>query len=62
MNLDRYQCMDPHLLVGLVNTGMRNEDEDLAGLCARYDLDQETLLRKLEAAGYTYLAEHRRFS
>lgn len=53
--------MDPHLLVGVVNTAMRNEGEDLDGLCAAYDIVREGLEKRLAEGGYAYLAEQRRF-
>ena len=54
--------MDPHLLVGIVNTAMRNENEDLEGLCAAYDIDITALQIRLNKAGYQYLPEQRRFA
>lgn len=61
MNLTRYREMDPHLLVGLINTALRNDGEDLSGLVLTHDLDQEVLLERLVAIGYHYLPELRQF-
>ena len=62
MQLENYETTDPHLLVGIVNTALRNESEDLAGLCAAYDIDESVLSKRLGDAGYAYLPEQRRFS
>ena len=47
MNLSTYQSMDPHLLVGLVNTELRNNAQSLSDLCKTHDLDQEQLIERL---------------
>lgn len=62
MHLENYRTMDPHLLVGLVNTELRNHSEDLEDLCVVHDIEQDTLLTRLAEAGYTYLREEKRFS
>ena len=61
MNLTRYREMDPHLLVGLINTALRNDGEDLAGLVRTHDLDPEALQERLLAIGYRYVSELRQF-
>ena len=62
MQIENFQTMDPHLLVGVMNTAMRNESEDLDGLCAAYDIERSALEKRLADAGYTYLQEQQRFS
>jgi hypothetical protein len=57
----RYQKMDPHLLVGLVNTGLRNEADSLEDLCRTHDLDLDQLSARLESAGYAYQSEQNQF-
>ncbi|NBB78625.1 MAG: DUF4250 domain-containing protein [Verrucomicrobia bacterium] len=57
----RFQQMDPHLLVGLVNTELRNEAESLQDLCRTHDIDAEALSAHLKAAGYEYRAEQGQF-
>ncbi len=61
MNLSTYQTMDPHLLLGLVNTEMRNHAESLEDLCKTHSLDQEKLISRLAEAGYDYQTEVKQF-
>lgn len=61
MKLSNYQSMDPHLLVGLVNTALRNNFTSLDDLIATHDLDRETLEQKLRDAGYAYVASIKQF-
>ncbi|WP_379711876.1 DUF4250 domain-containing protein [Haloferula chungangensis] len=53
--------MDPHLLVGLVNTELRNQSEDLDDLVKTHALDQERLIARLAEAGYDYRPEQKQF-
>lgn len=53
--------MDPHLLVGLVNTELRNHSESLEDLVKTHDLSEEDLRRKLGEAGYDYRSEQNQF-
>lgn len=61
MNLTSFQTMDPHLLVGLVNTELRNQSESLEDLVKTHGLDQETLVSRLSEAGYDYRPEQKQF-
>ena len=61
MNLATSQTMDPHLLVGLVNTELRNHSEDLEDLVKTHGLDQEGLVSRLSEAGYDYQPEQNQF-
>lgn len=61
MNLTNYLRMDPHLLVGLVNTELRNHSESLEDLVKTHDLESEALLARLAAAGYVYQEDQRQF-
>lgn len=61
MKLSNFQSMDPHLLVGLVNTALRNDFEDLEDLVATHDLDKESLEQKLSDMGYAYVASINQF-
>ncbi len=51
-NIDR---MDPHLLVGIVNTALRNHFDSLEDLCLTHSVDQEVLSKRLELGGYEYI-------
>lgn len=61
MNLSSYQTTDPHLLLGLVNTELRNHAEDLEDLCKTHHLDRDLLVQRLSEAGYHYQAELKQF-
>lgn len=54
MDLSNYLRMDPHLLVGLVNTELRNHCDSLEDLVKTHHLEEDALLGKLAAAGYLY--------
>ncbi len=53
--------MDPHLLVGLVNTELRNNSESLDDLVKTHNLDPEALVDRLATAGYFYQEGQRQF-
>lgn len=61
MNLSRYDAMDPHLLVGLVNTELRNHADSLDDLVKTHGLDEQVLLTKLAEAGYDYQSDQQQF-
>lgn len=61
MNLTTFEKMDPHLLVGLVNTELRNNASSLEDLCKTHGLDQECLVARLESENYEYQAEQKQF-
>jgi len=61
MDWSQYASMDPHLLVGLVNTELRNQSESLDDLCRTHDIDEAALLAHLQSAGYDYMPEQKKF-
>jgi hypothetical protein len=61
MNLSNYQTTDPHLLVGLINTELRNQAEDLDDLCKTHNLSEDLLVQRLAQAGYEYRTEQKQF-
>ncbi len=61
MNFTTYLRMDPHLLVGLINTELRNHSDSLEDLVKTHNLDQQLLVEKLAAAGYIYQVEQKQF-
>lgn len=61
MDWTQFESMDPHLLLGLVNTELRNHYESLEDLCRTHDIDLPGLTAKLAAADYTYRAEQNQF-
>ena len=61
MDLSNYRGMDPHLLLGLVNTELRNQSESLDDLVKTHGLDEDALIAKLAEAGYIYKPELQQF-
>lgn len=61
MDLSSYQTMDPHLLVGVVNTAIRNHCESLDDLCKTHELSADVLTSRLAEAGYDYMPEQKQF-
>jgi hypothetical protein len=61
MDLSKWQNMDPHLLVGLVNTELRNHSESLEDLAKTHDISEAGLIEKMQAAGYEYKPEQKQF-
>lgn len=61
MNLSNYETMDPNLLIGLVNTALRNDCEDLDDLAKTHDINREMLEERLSSVGYRYLSEQNQF-
>ena len=61
MDLANYQQMDPHLLVGLVNTELRNSCESLEDLVKTHNLEHEILVEKLKSVTYEYRPEQNQF-
>lgn len=53
--------MDPHLLVGLVNTELRNHAESLEDLCRTHDVDADRLAAHLASKDYHYQPEQKQF-
>ena len=61
MDLSDYLQMDPHLLVGLLNTELRNHCDSLDDLVKTHHLDEEALLEKMAKADYIYQPEQNQF-
>jgi hypothetical protein len=61
MDLSSYMQMDPHLLLGLVNTELRNHCDSLEDLVKTHGLDEEALVTKLGAASYIYQPQQNQF-
>ena len=61
MGFENYRSMDPHLLVGLVNTAIRNEYKSFQELCIALELESEILAEKLTRAGYRFMPEQQQF-
>ena len=61
MDWSQFKRIDPHLLVGLVNTELRNQADSLEDLCRTHDIESAQLCSYLAAADYHYLAEQNQF-
>lgn len=61
MDWTEFESMDPHLLVGLVNTELRNHSDSLEDLCRTHDIDAARLQAHLASADYQYLSEQKQF-
>lgn len=61
MDFSKWRGMDPHMLVGLVNTELRNHSESLGDLLKTHDLPEEDLIRKLGEVGYAFWEEQNQF-
>lgn len=61
MDFSKYLEMDPNLLVGLVNTEMRNNSESLEDLVKTHAISEQCLMKKLSDAGYEYRVEQKQF-
>ena len=61
MDLSGYQSMDPHLLVGVINTALRNDYESLEDLCLTHDISREELMQRLASGGYEFRGEQQQF-
>lgn len=61
MNLKTFETMDPHLLVGLVNTELRNNASSLQDLCKTHGLKEKALVGRLAEADYHYQTEQKQF-
>ncbi len=61
MNLHKFREIHPDLLLGLVNTALRNDCEDLEDLVRTHDIDKAELEARLAEQGYRYVAAVRQF-
>ena len=61
MDLSNFMNMDPHLLVGLLNTELRNHCDSLEDLVKTHNLDPVLLVGKMVDAGYLYQPEQNQF-
>lgn len=61
MDWNQFKQIDPKLLVGLVNTELRNHAESLNDFCRTHDIDETQLCSRLDAINYKYQKEHNQF-
>lgn len=61
VDLSTYLRMDPHLLLGLLNTELRNHCDSLDDLVKTHGLDAGKLVEKMAKAGYDYMPAQNQF-
>jgi hypothetical protein len=61
VDLSKYLRMDPHLLLGLLNTELRNHCDSLDDLVKTHGLDVRKLTEKMAKAGYEYQPAQNQF-
>ena len=61
MKLSSYETMDPQLLLGLVNTALRNDYENLEDLVKSHDLNEDILRERLRSIGVVYYPDINQF-
>jgi hypothetical protein len=61
MNLRNFASMDTHLLVGLLNTELRNHCDSLDDLVKTHNLDPARLIEKMADSDYIYQPEQNQF-
>lgn len=61
MDWSQFESMDPHLLVGLVNTELRNQADSLEDLCKTHGIEQAALEAYLRQADYHYQPAQQQF-
>jgi hypothetical protein len=52
---------DPLMLMSFLNEKLRGRYDSLESLCDDFQLDQEAIIKKLEAIHYTYDPKHNQF-
>jgi hypothetical protein len=61
MDWSQFQRIDPHLLLGIINTELRNHADSLQDLCRTHDIDQEKVCAHLATANYHFHADQSQF-
>ena len=61
MDWSQFQRIEPHLLLGLINTELRNHADSLEDLCRTHDIDQAKVCAHLATANYYFQAEQNQF-
>ncbi|WP_300174177.1 DUF4250 domain-containing protein [uncultured Aliivibrio sp.] len=61
MTPEKVISMDPVMLMSMVNMKIRDEFGDLDSYVKFYELDKDTLIKKLADAGFDYLESVKQF-
>ncbi len=52
---------DPYILLGFINTKLRDQYRDLEALCEDLECDRESIVEKLETIEYRYSEKKNQF-
>ncbi len=61
MDLSNFMKMDPYLLVGLLNTELRNHCDSLEDLVKTHNLPREAVIAQMASIDYCYQPEQNQF-
>ena len=61
VDLSNFMKIDPYLLVGLLNTELRNHCDSLEDLVKTHDLQYEAVIAKMTSIDYIYRPEQNQF-
>ncbi|MFK7851517.1 MAG: DUF4250 domain-containing protein [Akkermansiaceae bacterium] len=61
MKFDDWEKIDPHLLVGLANTELRNVSESLEDFLKTHDISELDFMKRLSEFGYDYFPDQKQF-
>lgn len=61
MDWTNIEKMDPNLLVGVVNTALRNHFASLDDLCLTNDVSRDALCKRLAEGDYEYMEAANQF-
>ena len=59
--LEKFETMDPYILLSAVNLKLRDNCSSLEDLCKTHDIDEEKLVARLKSVGFTYVPEQNQF-
>lgn len=59
--LERFETMDPYILLSAVNLKLRNDCSSLDDLCKTHEISEEKLCARLASVGYKYNADQNQF-
>lgn len=61
MSEDRFQNMDPYILLSLVNMKLRDSYSSLEAYCEDENISEKLIIDRLGAIGYSYVREVNQF-
>lgn len=61
LSTNQIATMDVHILMSIVNMKLRDEFSSLSSLCARFELNEQSLIDRLATAGFSYVSAQNQF-